>query len=73
MKKLLHTNKLWSRMAALLLSCMVLLPGMATAEGDQCLEPYADPITLSMIYGYSLICHRITPSQYKYSFLCIAT
>lgn len=50
MKKLLHTNKLWSRMAALLLSCMVLLPGMATAEGDQCLEPYADPITLSMIY-----------------------
>lgn len=50
MKKFCRMNKLWSRMLALALTCMVALPGVAMCENDKALEPYEDPITLSMIY-----------------------
>lgn len=50
MKKCRCMNKLWSRLLALLLTCMVMLPGAALGESDKALEPYEEPITLSMIY-----------------------
>ena len=48
MKKFRFT-RLLSLVLALLLTASV-LPGTALADNPKALEPYADPITLSMIY-----------------------